>query len=153
MEDVGHADRLQNSKGIVMGDITKRPKSVTVVAWSIILIEGLGLANTRQYAMLEFRHLWGTQMSSMLISLLWAVVGGLVGVVSGIAILRGRNWGRLLYLCFIPITTVLRLLQYGFLYGFSNIFRPSYMFLLILGLTFYIIVLVCLTRTRASLFC
>lgn len=121
-------------------DTKKRPTSVTVIAWIIIVTNGLSFVTMLTYTMPEVQRALEAAGMSVAIATLWTAVGGAIGVVSGIAILKGLNWGRLLYLCFAPISIVLGWLLYGF--------RPTH----VLTVIFYIVVLVFLTRPAASTF-
>ncbi|MFC1713313.1 YbjO family protein [Candidatus Poribacteria bacterium] len=83
-----------------------------------------------------------------------------IGMVSGIAILKGRNWGRILYLCSIPVFALYSHLRNWSVYGSPFRFTPgSSLSQFILRLTsniplviLYIVVLVFLTRATASSF-
>ena len=61
-------------------------------------------------------------------SILQNVVYSTLGVIAGMAMLRGLNWGRLLYLWYVPIFTVLNWVLWGF----------HFIFMSILGIIFYI---------------
>jgi hypothetical protein len=61
-----------------------------------------------------------------------------MGLVAGIAIFNGMNWGRLLYLIFTPVSMVLQWLLYGF--------KP----MSFIGLGIYAVMLILLTTTAAS---
>jgi hypothetical protein len=97
-----HADTLPKvKKGISMVK-GKRPTSVTVIAVILILSSCLlWLMPIRRLP--NIKHL---NQRDHFISL-WGTVFGIIHLASGIAILKGRNWGRLLYLCSIPILIIL----------------------------------------------
>lgn len=78
----------------------KRPTSVTVIAWIIIVSGGLSF--------------WFLLRPTTVLSVLWGVIRGTIALASGIAMLKGLNWGRLLYLLYVPVAIILRLLLYGF---------------------------------------
>ena len=125
-----------------MGNI-KRPKSVTLIAWILIIVCSYYLIN----AVSESGY-WRSFAVVRFLILLWLVASGFLGVVSGIAILKGLNWGRLLCLFYIPISIIaFVLLQAGF--GFLNV---SFHLLNIVGIAFYIIVLIFLTRPASLAF-
>jgi len=117
--------------------MSKRPASVSVIAWIIIVTGGLIMP----VALLTF---FVPEMQRMLeinrIISAWAVLNGCVVILSGIAMLQGLNWGRLPYLWFIPISLVLGWLIYGF-HGTH-----------ILTVTLYIVMFMFLTRTDAKTF-
>ena len=120
----------------------KRPTSVTVIAWFEIVTSGNILFKVIYYAKPEFRQLLEASGRSVATNVLWGIVGGVIGLVSGIAMLKGLNWGRLLCLCYPPVSIALTLLLYGF--------HRSKFF--IVGVMIYIAELVFLTRPAASTF-
>ncbi|MFC1718117.1 hypothetical protein ACFL6S_30960 [Candidatus Poribacteria bacterium] len=82
----------------------KRPKSVTVIAWIIIagnsLSFVLGFVKTLRYIDSQTQWFSVTVGRSVAISVLWTVLGtAVVGIRlgSGMAILKGFNWGRILF--------------------------------------------------------
>ncbi len=134
----------------------KRPASVTIIAWIFIVASGLNLVNLSrvltqrkalQFEIADKVPFWAIPPyadfkvvgKSEVIVALWSVVAGAIGLISGIAILKGLNWGRLLYLFSMPISIVLT-----WLHGFHTIDT--------LKVIFYVIFLVFLTRPAASLF-
>lgn len=120
----------------------KRPKSVTVIAWILIVRGCMGLWFVVNFVRQQLSG------GSVLLILATAIV-----IVSGIAILKGLNWGRLLYLFYIPIVTVYGLIM--FVFGFSGItgIAAKVSFIRLIPETiFYIVVLVYLTRPAASAF-
>ena len=76
----------------------KRPTPVTVVAW-ILIVVGVGslIGTTVTFNNPATLDLMGKSL--LPISLQYAMVyaGFLVTILSGMAMLRGHNWGRLLY--------------------------------------------------------
>ncbi len=138
--------QMQGSKisrrGVKEMTTRKRPISVTVIAWFEIVTSGDILFKTLYYAKPEFRQLLEASGRSVVITVLWGIVGGVICLVSGIAMLKGLNWGRLLCLCYPPISIVLTLLLYGFHRSKSFIG----------GVVLYIVALVFLTRPAASTF-
>jgi hypothetical protein len=121
--------KLQHSR-IGMESMTmengRRPVSVTVIGWIIIL-----------FGVLSF---WFLLRPTIVLNLLWGVIHGTIALASGIAMLRGLNWGRLLYLLYVPVAIILRLLLYGFF--------P----LQIVTVIWYVAFLILLTRPAASAF-
>jgi hypothetical protein len=122
-------------------EVNKRPVSVTVIAWIIIVTSAIALAtapiSSRMPEVQEFYEATGVSLAGVLI---WSVAVNVIVLVSGISILKGRNWGRLVYLCFMPVSMVVSMI----LFGFRAIF--------ILSVIYYIVVLVLLTRPAASAF-
>jgi len=118
-------------------DRKKRPTSVAVIGWILILLGGLSVMMSLLTIMSGFQPL---KPGGMTILGFWSLVGAAIIVVSGIAILKGLNWGRLLYLVFMPVSIVLQ----GLLLGFT----PAHIF----GLILYIVILVFLVSPAASTF-
>jgi hypothetical protein len=90
-----------------------RPTSITVIAWILILMGGISLVTTT--LMMDTvmnnpaaRELLSKSAISVPVQYAMTYAGLLVMLVSGVAILKGQNWGRWLYV----IGTVL-----GFLIG------------------------------------
>ena len=77
-------------------DRGKRPISITVIAVILIAIGSivLLLAVSTSGDITGKHAYWFT---------LWMAALGAAHLIPGIAILKGHNWGRLLYLCSIPI--------------------------------------------------
>ena len=82
----------------------KRPTSVTVVGWIILLLSVLVVLIT----------LMSLHQVYLNILQVWAICGGIIGSIAGVAILKGFNWGRLLYLWVTPISIILESLILGF---------------------------------------
>ena len=119
----------------------KRPTSVAVIAWIITITSGLSLVATPITAMIPMtRQAIEATGMPVAMAIFWGMLSGAIGVVSGIAMLKGVNWGRLLYLWAIPILTVLNWI----LYGFKASGIP--------GIIIYIIFLIFLIRPAASAF-
>lgn len=105
----------------IMGT-TGRPISVTIMSWLLIVASVLMLIAVLPGLTTQF---WNLPICAIYIA-------------SGIAMLKGRNWGRLLYLFFVPIFFIAKWLLSGFH------FRAS--------IIVYIIYLVLLTRPGVSAF-
>lgn len=120
--------------------VKKRPTGVTVIAWIIIIMNGLSLVVTPiAFTMPEGKRVLEQAGLSLATAIFWMVVSGGICMVSGIAMLKGLNWGRLLYLYFAPISIILGWVLYGF--------RPN-----IVSVIIYMVILVFLTRPAASTF-
>ena len=125
----------------------KRPRSVTIIAWILIVRACMGLPSL---VIFSRRRLSG---DSVIFILATAII-----IVSGIAILKGLNWGRLLYLFYIPIAYAWGLIVFAFSFSgrFSEITTDSMVKLnfikLIPETIFYIVAFVYLTRPAASAF-
>jgi hypothetical protein len=130
----------------------RRPTSVAVIGWVITVWSGLYLLNLIGRSALDptFRRLFtdGNMFVSIIMGL-WGTANGVIGLVSGMAILRGINWGRLLYLLYTPVSITIFIASFA-RFGF---FKSVYFVLIsIIMIAFYIICLVCLTRSAASKF-
>ena len=122
-------------------DATGRPTSVTVIAWILIAMAALTMIVTPLSTLMpEVRENYEKLGRSMSVSVAITMVAGMVTLVSGIAMLRGRNWGRMLYVILIPASYAVVLPTYGF----SSAQVP--------GLLFYAVIVVFLTRPAASAF-
>ena len=116
-----------------------RPPSVTVIAGIMIVFSGVSLIFAPVSLLLpEAQRAVEAAGMSVEVTVIWAIVGGAVGLASGIAILKGLSWGRLLYLIFSPLSLGLASVLYGF--RATDIFQ----------VVFYVVVLVFLTRHAAS---
>ena len=131
---------------------------MSVIAW-ILIIRGcllLVLWSMPDHMRNYIRH--SSFASDLIMAILWTGVGGVVSMVSGAAILKGLNWGRLLYLCHTPIWIVFNGVQFVLFVlhapplpiapGFTTKVILSF----ILRIAFYIVVFVFLTRPAASAF-
>jgi len=134
-------------------DNRKRPKRVTLIACILIA------ASLYYFANAVVNMLKGEGISSVAVSkvsaLLWLIVSGVIGVVSGIAILKGLNWGRLLWLCYMPISIIsynilliaeFRFLEAGFLKALYLILFNT------VAIGFYAIVIAFLKRPASLAF-
>ncbi|MBM3324525.1 MAG: hypothetical protein FJY66_02525 [Calditrichaeota bacterium] len=122
----------------------KRPAVVTIVAWVIILLSCLSLLSSllTPLALMspEGRQKFEETGQSVASILIWGIVAGAVGLVCGIAIFNGANWGRVLYLVFTPVSMVLQWVLYGF--------KP----MSFVGIGIYAVILILLTTSAASQF-
>jgi hypothetical protein len=127
----------------------KRPTSVTIIACFLIIISVLGLlaalfiAPSPRFRQYVLERGWTTIQAyqrDLAVRMLLVVFSYSTYLCSGIAMLKGLNWGRMLYLCYQPINRILAFLIRGLYYGD------------ILSITLYIIFLVLLTRPAASAF-
>jgi hypothetical protein len=109
----------------------KRPTSVTVIAWVNIVS---GISSIVSYAFIPGQITLGR------LQIVLSIISGVIYYVVGIAMLKGLNWGRLLYLVLVPFVSVLYMILFKF--------HPAQVF----GLVVYIIILVFLTRPKVSSF-
>jgi hypothetical protein len=84
----------------------ERPKSVTVIAWIVIVWGILALPATFLLFAPEAQSLMQRSPIPLPIQYAMQVSGGLVSIITGIVILKGRNWGRLLYVIWNAVTLV-----------------------------------------------
>ena len=95
----------------------KRPGSVTMVA-IILSMYGIYLTIPAYYELVQYSYRPGRRSFDAKevleeISSLWVALIGTVNLISGIVIFRGRNWGRRLYLYFMPVAIFLDWLIFG----------------------------------------
>ncbi len=121
----------------------KRPTSVTVISWILIGFGIVGLVLVPTFA------LWVMPMlppipregePPVLLSTLTTLFIAAIYFVLGIAMLKGRNWGRALYIVLEPAFTIFS----GVVFGFDLTAAPP--------VVLYIIALFFLTRPPASAF-
>ncbi len=93
---------------------SKRPRSVTLIAWYTI---GNSLLHAAMFPELintsvgrKVLHAVGIPLS---VAIGWTLASSLTHVIAGVAMLRQRNWGRLLYLSFVPMALALTMALYG----------------------------------------
>ena len=121
-----------------------RPTSITVVAWILILMGGISLVTTTlvmNSAMINnpaVQDLMSKSPIPVPVQYAMTYVALLVMLVSGIAILKGQNWGRWLYV----VGTAL-----GFLIGIITSPLKSAM---IPGFVVFVVVAFFLFRSKAN---
>ncbi len=114
---------------------TVRPTIVSVMGWLIIVFSIIGLLGSLvtvfspdlQKMMLEMDR-------SLTRDLIFSVIYTVIAFISGLAILKGHSWGRLLYLIMFPSSLLIIVILDGF--------QP----LLITSVIMYIVMFVLLTR-------
>lgn len=94
----------------------QRPTSITVIGWLLTIGNGLGIVcYPLVFAMPEVQQAAvdaGQPISG--IAMLVTFLAGVLGVISGIALLKGLNWGRFLYFIYVPILIVISIVLNGF---------------------------------------
>ncbi len=97
-------------------NFNKRPTSVSVIAWILIsvgilklVLAPFGFTVPRIQKELEA---FGMALNT---AVLWQVMLGAICIVSGAAMLKGLNWGRLLCLIIVPISLISGWLFYKFI--------------------------------------
>lgn len=118
----------------------KRPNSVTVIGWINIISGGLSLISMIFPATEEAQILLDATGRTGAIFTLMRILSSVIYFISGIAMLKGLNWGRLLYLYSVPTWIVFS----GIIYLFSP--------MLVIAIIPYIIILMFLTRPKALAF-
>ncbi|MCK9603850.1 MAG: hypothetical protein M0R66_05785 [Candidatus Omnitrophica bacterium] len=90
-----------------------RPKSVTIISWIIIALGCITLLNVvRMPAILskpEYQKLADVTGQSLRIAMLLSSVYAALFLVCGVAMLKGFNWGRLVYLWCYGVMVVLNI--------------------------------------------
>jgi hypothetical protein len=76
----------------------KRPLSLTIIAWFLIIFSLLGLygvatmgSNPQAMKMIEQMHM------SLRVQQIWGVAGAIVNLICAYGILKGQPWSRVLY--------------------------------------------------------
>jgi hypothetical protein len=117
----------------------KRPTSVTVIAWILIITGGLAII-VIPFALNSpmTKEIMNRSRLPISVQYFQAYAGLLVTFVSGIAILKGRNWGRLLYVLWSIIGFVITLVTMPIKLA------------LVPGILFFIVVAFFLYRPKAT---
>ncbi len=93
---------------------TKRPTGVSLIAWSLVVTGALKLMLAPfAFAVPKVQKALEIYGMALNTAVLWQIVLGAILVISGVAILKGLSWGRLLYLGSGAISTVSVWLLYG----------------------------------------
>ncbi len=75
-----------------------RPTSITVISWILIAMGAISLAaNTAMINNPKVHELMGKNPIPIPVQHVISYIGLLIMIVSGIAMLKGRNWARYLY--------------------------------------------------------
>ena len=88
----------------------KRPTSVTVIAWFLIVIALISLATS--YKALDnpiSQELMAKSLLPISVQYVMMFVGLTISLASGVAMLKGMNWGRTLYVVWSAIGFVITL--------------------------------------------
>jgi hypothetical protein len=126
-----------------------RPASITVIAWILILMGGISLVTMTlminsgmiDKVMIDnpaARELIGKSPIPISVQYAISYVGFLIMIVSGVAMLKGQNWGRWLYV----VGTAL-----GFLFG---IMTSPLKEMMIPGFVVFVVVTFFLFRPKAN---
>jgi hypothetical protein len=124
---------------LIGGTVNKRPKSITIIAWILIVASGLGLIST-SLSVLDVLNAstHGRNVAPFFPILILGYVGAGIVLVSGAGILKARNWARHLYTA------------WGIIGLIINLVASPFKILLIPSLIFYLVVLVYLYRPEAD---
>jgi hypothetical protein len=89
----------------------KRPTSVSVIAWILIVTSGISLlTSTVSLNNPMARELMAKSLLPVPLQFVMLYVGLLITIVSGIAMLKGQNWARFLYVGWSAIGFVIGIL-------------------------------------------
>ena len=119
----------------------KRPTSISVIAWILIVMGGISLITTT--AMINnpvARDMMAKNTMPIPVQYIMGYVGLFIMIVSGIALLKGQNWARFLYVIWSLI---------GFVIGIATSPMKAAM---IPGFVVFLIVAFFLFRPKASAF-
>lgn len=119
--------------------MAERPTSLTIIGWFLIITGGISLLST---VMMQNNPVFlDTLSASSLpvgVHLAVALVGGLIGMVSGYGILKGFDWSRLLYVGWS---------LFGMVFGLVSLPITSFF---IIGLVFFAVIVFFLFRAPAN---
>lgn len=117
----------------------KRPTSVSVVAWILIVMSAISLiASTVSLNNPMAKELMAKSLLPIPLQYVMLYVGLLITIVAGIAILKGQNWARFLYVAWTII---------GFVIG---IFTSPMKAAMIPGLVVFVVITFFLFRPKAN---
>jgi hypothetical protein len=86
----------------------RRPTSVSVIAWIVIVGSGFSLiASTVALNDPMAKQLMAKSLLPMPLQYVMLYLGLCIGIVAGIAMLKGRNWARFLYVIWCAIGSVI----------------------------------------------
>ncbi len=86
----------------------KRPTSITVIAWILIVTGGISLVtSTISLNNPMLKELMGRSPIPLPVQYVMMYVGLLITLISGIAMLKGKNWARFLYVIWNIISFVI----------------------------------------------
>ncbi len=92
----------------------QRPGGVTIIAWYTIVNSLLHAAMFPKLMSTSVGrnvlHAVGIPLS---VAIGWACASRFIHILAGVAMLRQHNWGRLLYLSFVPVALFLTVALYG----------------------------------------
>jgi len=121
--------------------MNQRPKSITVVCWILIIMGAISLVTS----IVSFnnpivKEIMSKNRIPINIQYVMMYAGLLVMLVSGVAMLKGQNWARLLYICWSII---------GFIIGIATSPMKAAM---IPGIIVFLVIVFFLFRPKANEF-
>jgi len=118
-----------------------RPTSITVISWILIIMGGISLiTSTISLNNPMAKELMSRSIMPISIQYLMIYVGLLIMIVCGIAMLKGQNWARLLYVIWSII---------GFVIGIATSPMKAAM---IPGIVIFLIAVFFLFRPKANVY-
>ena len=94
--------------------MSQRPRSVTVISWLLIVVGAVGcLTFTVSLSILTSRQLLAHGPMPLSVSIADAYLAIVVGIVSGIFMLKAANWARRLYVIFTGVSVVVTAALFG----------------------------------------
>lgn len=119
----------------------KRPTSISVISWVLIVMGGISLITTTvMFNNPMARDLMNKTPIPIPLQYIMSYLGLLIMIVSGIAMLKGCNWARFLYVIWCLV---------GFLVGITTSPMKAAM---IPGFVFFLFVTFFLFRPKANVF-
>lgn len=101
--------------------MNKRPISVVVIGWLYIVTGAIGFASH----LTDFMLRRSSQVDAILISLV-----GLLAIVAGAYMLRGRNWARWLAIAWIGFHVIVGALNSWFAFAMHSVLLAAFAYLL-----------------------
>lgn len=116
-----------------------RPTSITVIAWALIVLGGIALITTSMMTNNpQAQEMMSKSPLPLSVQYAMSYAGILVSIVCGVAMLKGFNWGRTLYVAWSAV---------AFLIGFATSPMKAAM---IPGLVVFLVIAFFLYRPKAN---
>lgn len=87
----------------------KRPRSITVIAWILIIVAGISLLKTSTISLNNpvLREVMGRSPIPVSLQYIIMYSGMFIYLISGFAMLKGKDWARSLYVIWSVISLVI----------------------------------------------
>jgi len=118
-----------------------RPKSVTIISWLLIIMASISIVSSAlTYNNPDVVKLMELSAIPITMQYMIMAVGLLIMIISGIGMLYGKNYARILYVSWTPIAIIISLLT-----------SPA-ITMMIPGIVFFLIIVFFLFRTESNIY-